>query len=55
LVHGIEGFEKSSMKHTETSEKISLPNQEGRILNLCFLLFMGKTRGDCLIMVLTLN
>ena len=31
LVQGIEGFEKSTMKRTETSEKITLPNQQGRL------------------------
>lgn len=30
LLSGVEQFDKSTMRHTETSEKVILPNKEGR-------------------------
>lgn len=30
LIHGVEQFDKSSMKHTETAEKIILPDSQGK-------------------------
>lgn len=31
LLNGLEDFDKSTMKHTETLEKVCLPNSEGKI------------------------
>lgn len=35
LFAGIEGFNPSNLKHTETQEKNPLPDKEGNIVNLC--------------------
>lgn len=31
LLTGVEQFDKASMRHTETAEKLVLPNKEGKI------------------------
>ena len=33
LFHGVEGFDKSQMRHAETHEKVALPAKEGKIQN----------------------
>lgn len=31
LLNGVEQFDKTSMRHTETTEKVILPNKEGKL------------------------
>lgn len=33
LIEGIEHFQKNKLKHTETQEKNSLPDKEGRLIS----------------------
>lgn len=42
LLTGVEQFDKASMRHTETTEKLVLPNKEGKF----YLLKLQKTIAD---------
>lgn len=40
LLNGVESFDKSSMKHAATAEKIVLPDIAGMLTNACILLLL---------------